>query len=141
MKSNNKALLLWFLLGVLQSCNNSGEKVTDPTDTITNIQDTGKKYYVIDSTDQSEPVITGKEIEEFKRVKNLLEFHTKDSMKTGSTYIATLAMGKDISPKEMEVKFKAITEPGGKVPGPDPIRPGFDRFGPAGQARPRHRPG
>ena len=108
-------LLLLFSLALMQGCNNSGNKKNNPSDSITNIPDTGKKYYVIDSTMYAEPVITQKEIEEFKKVKNLLEFHTKDSMKTDSTYIATLAMGKDISSKEMEVKLKAITEPGGKV--------------------------
>ncbi len=117
MKNRNRAvlLLLLFFLAIAHSCINSGEKGSDPTDTITNTLDTGNHYYVIDSGLTTEPVITEKEIEQFKKVKNLLEFHTKDSMKTDSTYIATLAMGKDISSKEMEMKLNAVTEPGGKV--------------------------
>jgi hypothetical protein len=118
MKGRKRAmlLLLLFLLLVVLSCNNSGEKkIPDSADTITSTPDTGQHYYVIDSGLTTEPVITEKEIEQFKKVKNLLEFHTKDSMKTDSTYTATLSMGKNISPKEMEDKVSAIVEPGGKV--------------------------
>ncbi len=117
MKNSNKAVLLFFLffLAVASGCNNSGTKGTNPPDTITNIPDTGKHYYVIDSSLMTEPALSQNEIEQYKKVKNLLEFHTKDSMKTDSTYMATLAMGKDISSREMELKLKAITEPGGKV--------------------------
>ena len=112
-------LLSLFFLAVTAGCKNSGNahKVPDTgthnygVDSV----DTNKHYFVIDSGFTMEPVITQKEIEQFKKVKNLLEFHTKDSMKTDSTYIATLAMGKNISPAEMELKIKPMAEPDGKV--------------------------
>jgi len=110
MKEINTARLLFLvsLLSVFGGCNRS----TDPRQGNT---DSAKQYYVIDSSMYTEPALSTGEIEQFKKVKNLLEFHTRDSMKTDSTYIATLAMGKNTSPAEMELKIKTITEPGGKV--------------------------
>jgi hypothetical protein len=51
----------------------------------------------------------------FMQVKNLLIFHTKDTMKLDSTYSATLALGKNISLDELADKIKKVLEPGGKI--------------------------
>lgn len=43
---------------------------------------------------------------DFQKVKNLLEFHIRDTMKVDSTYKAILAMAKDISSTELYVKIE-----------------------------------
>lgn len=80
-----------------------------------NGSDTARHHYIIDSTMMTEPALSQQEIDLYQKMKNLLEFHTRDSMKTDSTYIATLSMGKNISSAEMKEKVAAIVEPGGKV--------------------------
>ena len=52
---------------------------------------------------------------QFEKVKNLLEFFVRDTMKTDSTYVATLAMATDISSAELEIKTKDIVDPDAKV--------------------------
>lgn len=106
-----------FLVGVVGlflclGCNSKGDTKPRPPD---HTPDSGRHYFVVDSGMANESTLSQKEIDQFIKVKNLLEFHTKDSMKTDSTYIATLAMGKDISSREMEEKVAAIVEPGGRV--------------------------
>ncbi|MBI5857410.1 MAG: hypothetical protein HZB42_07140 [Sphingobacteriales bacterium] len=117
-KSRSAIFLLpaYLLLLYLLACNTaeSPRKLTHEDSIRMHLLDSGSHHYVIDSN-----ITYGNEYypdrEEYQRVKNLLEFHTRDTMRVDSTYIATLAMGKDISPAELEAKVSDISEPGGKV--------------------------
>src|SRR5687768_8602109 len=96
------------------ACNNDSSKPPIPRDTIghdtsiINLEDTTKHHFVVDSAAEAR-------WNEFMRVENLLEFHTRDTMKTDSTYRATLSMGKNITSAELKLKTADITEPGGTV--------------------------
>lgn len=67
------------------------------------------KFFAIDTTG------LGKLYDTYDRVKNLLHFHTRDTMRTDSTYVATLYMGKNITAAELDKKVSEIVEQGGKV--------------------------
>ena len=105
---------LLLILG--NSCNHAARShpITDSTDihlagnSVKWMPDT-TKFFVIDTTG------FGKVYDAYDRVKNLLHFHTKDTMRTDSTYVATLYMGKNISSAELDMKVKDIVETGGKV--------------------------
>ena len=106
----------FLLLLAVPACNSAGKKGNKPP----HWQDSNRHHYVIDSnnindTNHSFSNEYYPDREEYQRVKNLLEFHTRDTMRVDSTYIATLAMGKDISVGELEAKVSDITEPGGKL--------------------------
>src|SRR5829696_5163724 len=90
------------------SKNNGNDSLLIRIDDTTETEDT-HKYYVIDTTGMS------RIFNEYGKVKNLLEFHTKDTMKTDTTYLATLAMGKDISSFELNKKVADIQEKGGVI--------------------------
>jgi hypothetical protein len=103
---------LLLIVGIL-GCNNSANKPPD-IDTSSIIHDTlgtedSQHYFIMDTIDRE------KEWNEFFRVVNLLEFHTRDTMRKDSTYVATLYVGKNTTSAEMKLKVDDILEPGGVV--------------------------
>ena len=106
-------LFLVLLCFCFSSCNKKGSGKKIFTDSVTTdtlgSEDSSKHYFVMDTMDREAAW------NEYFRVVNLLEFHTRDTMKTDSTYVATLSMGKNISSAELNLKVKDILEPGGVV--------------------------
>lgn len=102
-------ILLISGLGLLQSCNDQSSKPLPREDTDDVSAEDTTFYFRIDSTEMIP------EWNDYHRVKNLLEFHTKDTMRVDSTYLATLAMGTDISSNDLKLKIEDIVEPGGSV--------------------------
>jgi hypothetical protein len=72
-------------------------------------------YNYPDHNATAEPPEGNSQLERYKAVKNLLVFDTKDTMKLDTSYIATLALGKNISLEDLTEKIKKIKQPGGKI--------------------------
>ena len=117
-KHTHILFMLLFFLALQEGCNSKKGSAAPPDlrhfpdDSISSHNDTLM-------TDEEHPDMADEEnpgeSEQYKRVKNLLEFHARDTMKQDSTYIATLAMSKEISPAELRIKLKDIVEPGSKL--------------------------
>ena len=108
MRRLNHYLLFFFtvLISSFVSCNKDGNTRRIDIDTVK--EDTARHYIEFDPEKENL-------WNQFFKAMNLLEFHTRDTMKTDSTYVATLSMGKKISSAELESKVAEILEPGGQV--------------------------
>jgi len=72
-------------------------------------------HNIDDPRDSSYYMIYDSASERFHRVSNLLEFLARDTMKTDSTYVATLAIARDISPVELERAIQDVVDPESEV--------------------------
>lgn len=106
-------LICLLLFVTTQACNNSVNRPPDIDTSRLNHDTLGTEdtqhYFIMDTVDRE------KEWNEFYRVVNLLEFHTRDTMTKDSTYVATLYIGKNTTSAEMKLKVDDILEPGGVV--------------------------